>query len=103
MLKPGVVFTSAPPAPPPPSPHPLGFFHQKIQLYLGNYYLDGPIFFKSGVTISGRFNVEFTTYTDLVFYEGANSGNTAEEAIVVFDHATGAEESTSYLPLFSPF
>lgn len=61
--------------------------------------MDGPIFVKSGVTLYGTFNVEFTTYTEFVFYEGANTGNTAEEAIVVFDDVTGAEESTVFFPL----
>eukprot|EP00904_Undaria_pinnatifida_P008258 jgi/Undpi1/4562/HiC_scaffold_18.g07916.m1 len=63
-----------------------------IEFQLGEYYLDGPIFVKSGVTISGQYSSEFTTYTEFILYEGDNIGVSGEDGIIVIDSVTGAEE-----------
>lgn len=63
----------------------------KINFRQGDYYLDGPIFLKSGVTLGGGFSDDSPRWPYLRRYDGPNTGNTAEDAIIVADGATGAE------------
>ena len=76
-------------SPPPLPPHLVS--ESKIKLELGEYFLDGPIFVKSGVTLSGMYSSDSSSYTELVLYDGANNENAAEEAIIVIADVTGAE------------
>lgn len=62
----------------------------------GNYFLDGPVFVKSGVTLSGTFNAEGPALTFFILYEGDNNGKTAEEGVIVIDGVTDAEASTGF-------
>lgn len=78
-------------------PSPPGF-PQQIEFQLGEYYLDGPIFVKSGVTISGQYSSEFTTYTEFILYEGDNIGISGEDGIIVIDSVKGAEERMVTFP-----
>lgn len=48
---------------------------------------------KSGVELDGKYSAEFSFYTEFVLYDGANNGNTAEDAILIFDDVTGATAS----------
>ena len=64
---------------------------------LGDYFVDRPIFIKSGVTLSGSWIDEAPTFTFLLVYEGSNSRNSGEDGIIVIDGATDAEvNSPSY-------
>ena len=64
---------------------------RKINMQEGDFFLDGPVFVKNGVTLSGQFNVEFGLYTYFILYESDSNGNTAEEAVVVINGVTNAE------------
>lgn len=63
----------------------------KINFQRGDYYLDGPIYLKSGVTLGGGFSDDAPRWPFLQLYDDPNSGNTVEDAIIVVDGATGAE------------
>ena len=56
----------------------------------GDFFLDGPVFIKNGVTLSGGVNPEGPITTFFILYEGDNNGNTAEEAVIVIDGVTDA-------------
>ncbi|CAN0147040.1 unnamed protein product, partial [Ectocarpus fasciculatus] len=62
-----------------------------IKLHFGDYYIDGPIFLKSGVFIDGEWKDEYPTFCWLVLYDGDSNTVTGEDAMVVVDGATGAE------------
>ncbi|CAM9499220.1 unnamed protein product [Ectocarpus sp. 4 AP-2014] len=62
-----------------------------IKLHFGDYYIDGPIFLKSGVFIDGDWKDEYPTFCWLVLYDGDSNTVTGEDAMVVVDGATGAE------------
>ncbi|CAM9500688.1 unnamed protein product [Scytosiphon promiscuus] len=59
-----------------------------INLQYGEYYVDGPIFVKSGVTLDGHW-YDDSEWCELVLY-GDDDGVTGEEAIIVLDGVTGA-------------
>eukprot|EP00904_Undaria_pinnatifida_P008263 jgi/Undpi1/4567/HiC_scaffold_18.g07921.m1 len=62
-----------------------------ITLIEGDYFIDGPIFMKSGVTLDGQWQDDFPSWTYFVFYEGENSAITGEDAVIVMDGVTDAE------------
>lgn len=66
----------------------------KINLSNGDYFLDGPIFVKSGVIINGGYSDDAPNYPFFQFYNGPNSESTGEDAMIVIDGVTGAEVST---------
>lgn len=45
---------------------------------------------KSGVTLKGKWSGDSPNYTMLVLYRGVNNGNTAEDAVLVYDGVSGA-------------
>ena len=53
-------------------------------------FMDGPVFVKSGVTLSGGKSDDAPGYTFFKVYDGENNGNSAEDATVVIDGATDA-------------
>lgn len=61
-----------------------------ITFRTGDYFLDGPVFVKSGVTLQGATSDDYPAWTYFNLHEGANNDNTAEEAILVFDGVTDA-------------
>lgn len=61
--------------------------------------MDGPVFVKSGVTIEGDYSDDSPGWTFFRLYEGANNGNTAEDAVVVIDGVTDATASGFRPPL----
>lgn len=63
----------------------------QIELGRGITYVDGPIFMKAGVTISGSTSDDAPAHSFINLYDGANAANTNEEAIIVFDGVVGAE------------
>lgn len=68
-------------------------FSSQITLIEGDYFIDGPIFMKSGVTLDGQWQDDFPSWTYFVFYEGENSASTGEDAVIVMDGVTDAEAS----------
>lgn len=60
-------------------------------MHLGDHFVDGPIFIKSGVTLSGSWIAESPQFSFLFVYEGSNNRNTGEDGIIVIDGATDAE------------
>ena len=52
------------------------------------FFVNGPIFLKSGVALRGDFNVEFSDWTDFWVYDGPNVSNTGEDAVIVIDNVT---------------
>ena len=64
---------------------------RKIQMHLGDHFVDGPIFMKSGVTLSGSWIAESPQFSFLSVYEGSSNSNTGETGIIVIDGATDAE------------
>ncbi|CAM9212730.1 unnamed protein product, partial [Laminaria digitata] len=66
-----------------------------IKLRKGDYFLDGPVFVKSGVTLDGEYSDDAPNWSTFVLYEGANNRNTAEDAVVVIDGVTDAEAITT--------
>lgn len=55
--------------------------------------MDGPIYLKSGVTLRGDFLYEGRYPTEVVLYDGPNTGSVAEEAMVVMDNVSDARVS----------
>lgn len=53
--------------------------------------MDGPIYLKSGITLSGVFNSEFLSFTGVHVYNGPNAGSVAEEAMIIVDGVSNAE------------
>ncbi|CAN0295555.1 unnamed protein product, partial [Ectocarpus sp. 12 AP-2014] len=62
-----------------------------IKLHFGDYYIDGPIFLKSGVFIDGDWKDEYPSFCWLVLYDGDSNTVTGEDAMVVVDGVTGGE------------
>lgn len=60
-------------------------------MHLGDHYVDGPIFIKSGVTLSGSWIDESPTFSFLYVYGDSSSINTGEDGIIVIDGAIDAE------------
>lgn len=60
-------------------------------MILGDYFLDGPIYMKSGVTLDGTWIDESPTFSFLYLYESENFSNTAENGVIVIDGVTDAE------------
>lgn len=60
-------------------------------MHLGDHFVDGPIFMKSGVTLSGSWIAESPQFSFLSVYEGSSNSNTGETGIIVIDGATDAE------------
>ena len=52
------------------------------------FFVNGPIFLKSNVTLQGQLNVEFSTWSDFYVYDGPNISGTGEDAVIVIDGAT---------------
>lgn len=46
------------------------------------------MFLKSGVTLEGSFNAEFTDYTHFIVYDDPNTISSGEDAVIVIDGAT---------------
>eukprot|EP00904_Undaria_pinnatifida_P008260 jgi/Undpi1/4564/HiC_scaffold_18.g07918.m1 len=62
-----------------------------IGLQRGDYFLDGPVFVKSGVTLDGGKSDDAPTSTFFNVYEGDGSRNkAAEDAVIVISGATDA-------------
>lgn len=61
--------------------------------------MDGPVFVKSGVTLDGEYSDDSPNWTTFRLYEGANNGNTAEDAMVVIDGVTDAAASAFLSPV----
>lgn len=80
-----------------PTPHPIAtrlallrarYIHAfcfQLNLRTGDHYVDGPVFLKSGVTISGRISDDSPNYTTFILYDGDNNGKTSEDAMLVID------------------
>lgn len=66
----------------------------QISLTNGDYFLDGPIFIKSGVTLSGSYSDDVPTFPFFRLHDGPNTASTTEDAVIVIDGATDAEVST---------
>ncbi|CAM9220801.1 unnamed protein product [Pylaiella littoralis] len=60
-----------------------------LNLRTGDHYVDGPVFLKSGVTISGRISGDSPNYTTFILYDGDNNGKTSEDAMLVIDGVVG--------------
>ncbi|CAM9952012.1 unnamed protein product [Ascophyllum nodosum] len=60
-----------------------------VSLPLGDYFVDGNIFMKSGVTLDGD-NAEDRPSETYIFLEDGAAGNTAIDAIIVVDGVTDA-------------
>lgn len=67
----------------------------KINVYFGDVFFDGPVFIKSGVTLSGKYSDDLG-WTSFILYEGPNNGNTDEDALIVIDGVTGAQVDHIY-------
>lgn len=63
-------------------------------MILGDFFIDGPIYMKSGVTLDGSWIDEAPVFSFLWLYEGSNFGNVAEDAVIVVDGVTDAEVGT---------
>lgn len=61
----------------------------------GEFYLNGPIFVKSGVTLNGDFVAESWSFTNFVVYEDSTTSGAGEDAIIVIDGATDVMVSTN--------
>ena len=59
----------------------------------GDYFVDSPVYIKSGVTLSGSSGESCEVCTHMLAYEGSNNGNTEEDGIVVIDGVIDAEVS----------
>ena len=53
--------------------------------------MDGPVYIKSGVTLSGSSSESCEVCTHMLAYEGSNNGNTEEDGIVVIDGVIDAQ------------
>jgi len=58
---------------------------------MGDYFVDGPIFLKSGVSFSGTWSDDTPNYTTFQLYQGENNGKTSEDAMFVVDKGGGFE------------
>ena len=52
------------------------------------FFVNGPIFLKSNVTLEGDWNPEFGTWSNFYVYDGPNISSTGEDAVIVIDGAT---------------
>ena len=59
----------------------------------GGFFVNGPIFLKSNVTLDGAWNPEFGTWSYFYVYDGPNIRSTGEDAVIVIDGATSAQVS----------
>ncbi|CAM9855253.1 unnamed protein product [Ascophyllum nodosum] len=57
----------------------------------GGFFVNGPIFLKSNVTLVGVRNPEFGTWSRFYVYDGPNIRSTGEDAVIVIDGATSAQ------------
>lgn len=62
-----------------------------INMILGDFFIDGPIYIKSGVTLDGSWIDESPVFSFLWLYEGSNFGSVTEDAVIVVDGVTDAE------------
>lgn len=90
----GVVTCNIAFQPPPPPSFPPDLPNTQISLSTGDYFLDGPIFIKSGVTLGGGYSDDAPNYPFFQIYDGPNTASTTEDAMIVIDGATNAEVST---------
>eukprot|EP00904_Undaria_pinnatifida_P008259 jgi/Undpi1/4563/HiC_scaffold_18.g07917.m1 len=56
-----------------------------ITLKKGDYFIDGPVFLKSGVTLDGEYSDDSPNWTTFLLYEDSNTVQTGEDAIMVID------------------
>lgn len=64
--------------------------------------MDGPIYLKDGVTLSGTYDAEDVPYGRLNLYDGPKLGAVEEAGIVVLDGVSDAEASASPVPRIPP-
>ncbi|CAM9688722.1 unnamed protein product [Scytosiphon promiscuus] len=67
-----------------------------VSLPLGNWYVDGNIFMKSGVFLDGSFSDEDPYFTGIILEEGA-AGKTDIDAMVVMDGISDAKTSNIWI------
>lgn len=68
--------------------------YKQFDFIRGEFFFDGPILMKSGVTLDGGFSDEFPGWTFFITYDGPNTQLSSEEAVIVIDSVTNAEVST---------
>ncbi|CAM9670164.1 unnamed protein product [Ascophyllum nodosum] len=61
-----------------------------VTLTMGDYYVDGNIFMKSGVFLNGDYSIDDSPHTTDLILEDDAAGNTAIDAIIVVDGVTDA-------------
>eukprot|EP00904_Undaria_pinnatifida_P008254 jgi/Undpi1/4559/HiC_scaffold_18.g07913.m1 len=62
-----------------------------VHMVGGDFFVDGPVYIKSGVTLSGSSSESCEVCTHMLAYEGSNNGNTEEDGIVVIDGVIDAQ------------
>lgn len=67
--------------------------HSQVKLLTGDYFVDGPLFLKSGVSFDGSVSDDSPNHTYLELYQGENNGKTYEDAMFVIDGGTGRNAS----------
>lgn len=68
--------------------------YTQIDFTNGDYFLDGPIFIKSGVTLNGGYTDDSPNYPFFRLYDGPNTASTTEDAVIVIDGTADAEVSS---------
>lgn len=66
---------------------------RKLDLRDGDFFLDGPVFIKSGVTLAGTVTDDAPGWTFFIVYDGPKTTAAGEDAVVVIDGAIDAEVS----------
>ncbi len=79
---------------PTPAPFPRARGLQ-LNVQKGDFFVDGPLFLKSGVSFSGTWSDDSPNYTKFKLYPGENNGNTTEDAIFVVDGGRGGVVSST--------
>ncbi len=62
---------------------------------VGDFFIDGPLFLKSGVSFSGNWDGDTNSFTTFILYQGDNNGQTTEDAIFVVDEGSGGVVSST--------
>lgn len=67
----------------------------QVRLFAGNYYIDGPIYLKDGITLTGSFDSTAIRYyhARLNLYSGSNTSRTQEDAMVILDGVSNVRAS----------
>jgi len=61
----------------------------QVNVERGDFFIDGPLFLKSGVSFSGTWSDDSPGFTFFNLYQGENNGKTSEDAVFVVDGGRG--------------